>query len=88
VSKTVSESDVYLFAGITGDLSPNHTDEAYMRKTRYGRRIAHGALAVGFMSNASTKILEGIEGRGSRTATNRVRLPGAAVLRRHGDGRI
>ncbi|HZF06308.1 MAG TPA: MaoC/PaaZ C-terminal domain-containing protein, partial [Patescibacteria group bacterium] len=48
VSKTVSESDVYLFAGITGDLSPNHTDEAYMRKTRYGRRIAHGALAVGF----------------------------------------
>ena len=40
VSKTVSESDVYLFAGITGDFSPNHTDEAYMRKTRYGRRIA------------------------------------------------
>ena len=47
VSKTVSESDVYLFAGITGDFSPNHTDEAYMRKTRYGRRIAHGALAIG-----------------------------------------
>ena len=44
VSKTVSESDVYLFAGITGDLSPNHVDEVFMRGTQYGRRIAHGAL--------------------------------------------
>ena len=65
VSKTVSESDVYLFAGITGDFSPNHTDEAYMRKTRYGRRIAHGALAIGFMSNASTKILADASKRAS-----------------------
>ena len=75
VSKTVSESDVYLFAGITGDFSPNHTDEAYMRKTRYGRRIAHGALAVGFMSNASTKILEGIEGTWVSYGYDRVRFP-------------
>ncbi|MEZ5824033.1 MAG: MaoC family dehydratase [Geminicoccaceae bacterium] len=58
-SKTVSESDVYLFAGITGDLAPNHVNEAYMAKSSFGRRIAHGALLVGFMSNCSTKILEG-----------------------------
>src|SRR3972149_1929833 len=45
VRRTVSESDVYLFAGLTGDHSPNHTDEEYMRRTRYGRRIAHGAPA-------------------------------------------
>ena len=32
-SKTVSESDIYLFAGITGDFSPNHVDEAAMSKT-------------------------------------------------------
>jgi acyl dehydratase len=57
-TKTVGESDVYLFAGITGDLSPNHVDEAAMRKTAYGRRIAHGALLVGYMSNTSTRILE------------------------------
>ena len=57
-SKTVSESDVYLFAGITGDLSPNHVDEAAMRATRYGHRIAHGALIVGYMSNTSTRILD------------------------------
>ena len=53
-SKTVSESDVYLFAGISGDFAPNHVDEAYMAKSSYGRRIAHGALLVGFMSTCST----------------------------------
>jgi acyl dehydratase len=53
-SKTVSESDVYLFAGITGDLSPNHVDAAYMARSSYGRRMAHGALIVGFMSTTST----------------------------------
>lgn len=53
-SKTVAESDVYLFAGITGDLSPNHVDEAYMSKTPYKRRVAHGALSIGFASAASS----------------------------------
>lgn len=53
-SKTVGESDVYLFAGITGDLSPNHVDKLYMEKSSYGRLQAHGALMVGFMSTAST----------------------------------
>jgi 3-hydroxybutyryl-CoA dehydratase len=62
VSKTVSESDVYLFAGITGDLAPNHVDEEFMRGTQYGRRIAHGALLVGYMSRASTAIIEKITG--------------------------
>jgi len=56
-SKTVSESDVYLFAGITGDLSPNHVDVEFMRRTAYGKRIAHGALLVGYMSYCSTAIL-------------------------------
>ena len=57
-SKTVGESDVYLFAGITGDFSPNHINKAFMRKSAFGRRIAHGALLVGYMSTASTRILE------------------------------
>ena len=56
-SKTVGESDIYLFAGITGDLHPNHVNDAYMAQTPYGRRIAHGALLVGFMSGASSKFL-------------------------------
>jgi 3-hydroxybutyryl-CoA dehydratase len=57
-SKTVSESDVYLFAGITGDFSPNHVDAEFMRRTQYGQRIAHGALLVGYMSRASTLIAD------------------------------
>ena len=58
VTKTVSESDVYLFAGITGDFDPNHVDEEYCRKTSLGHRVAHGALIVGYTSAASTRILE------------------------------
>lgn len=57
-SKTVSESDIYLFAGITGDLSPNHVNHEYMRKTSYGKRIAHGALLIGYMSTASSYLLQ------------------------------
>ena len=53
-TKTVGESDVYLFAGITGDLSPNHVDQVYMERSRFGTRMVHGALLVGFMSAAST----------------------------------
>ena len=53
-TKTVSESDVYGFAGITGDFAPNHVDKTYMEKSGYGKLMAHGALMVGFMSTAST----------------------------------
>ena len=57
-SKTVGESDVYLFAGLTGDLSPNHVNEQFMSQSKYKRRIAHGALLIGFMSTASTRMIE------------------------------
>jgi len=53
-SKTVSESDVYLFAGITGDLAPVHVNQELMQRSPWGQRIAHGALLVGFMSTLST----------------------------------
>jgi acyl dehydratase len=57
-TKTVGESDVYLYAGITADFSPNHINEAEMRKTAYGRRMAHGAMLIGFMSTTSTMVAE------------------------------
>jgi acyl dehydratase len=72
VTKTVSESDVYLYAGITGDFSPNHVDEQYMREGRYGRRIAHGTLLVGFMSAASAKLYLG---RTVSLGYDRIRFP-------------
>ena len=56
-TKTVSETDVDMFAGITGDFSPNHVDQSYMERSKYGQRMAHGALLVGFISSASTKAI-------------------------------
>ena len=50
VTKTVSETDVYLFAGITGDLNPAHTNEVAASKTMFKTRIAHGMLGAGFIS--------------------------------------
>jgi 3-hydroxybutyryl-CoA dehydratase len=61
-SKTIGESDVYLFAGITGDLSGNHVNEELMKRSAYGRRIAHGVLLVGFMSTTSTLMIERCRG--------------------------
>ena len=58
-SKTVTEADVNLFAEMTGDKDPIHLDEAYARTTPYKRRIAHGALIIGYMSTASTLIHQG-----------------------------
>jgi 3-hydroxybutyryl-CoA dehydratase len=59
-SKTISESDVYGFAGISGDFSPNHIDHEYMRTTRYGQRIAHGVLTMALMSTCSTKLIDSL----------------------------
>src|SRR5919108_6402469 len=61
-AKTVGESDIYLFAGITGDFSVNHINEQYMAQSKYGRRIAHGALIVGYMSTCSTAMIEKCQG--------------------------
>jgi 3-hydroxybutyryl-CoA dehydratase len=54
-AKTVGETDVTLFAGLTGDFSDTHINDQYMReRSNLGGRIAHGALLVGYMSTAST----------------------------------
>lgn len=49
-AKTVTESDVVLFAGITGDFNPAHVNEVEASKSRFGGRIAHGMLSAGFIS--------------------------------------
>ena len=49
-SKTVTDADIYLFAGVTGDLNPAHIDETYAQGTFFKTRIAHGMLSAGFVS--------------------------------------
>ena len=73
-SKTVGESDVYLFAGITGDLSPNHVNEEIMKQTPYKKRIAHGVLSIGFASTASTLMIEKAQATAVSAGYDRIRF--------------
>ena len=58
-SKTISESDVYLFAGITGDMNPAHINEEWAKQTVFERRIVHGMLLCGLISNVLGNQLPG-----------------------------
>jgi len=49
-TKTVTETDVYMFAGITGDINPIHINREYAKETMFKDRIAHGMLCAGFIS--------------------------------------
>lgn len=58
-SKTVTEADVVLFAGVTGDFNPAHLDAAYAEKSSFGGRIAHGMLTASFISTVLAMRLPG-----------------------------
>ncbi len=58
-TKTVSESDIYLYAGITGDTNPAHIDEEYAKGTFFKTRVAHGMLSAGFISTVLGNKLPG-----------------------------
>ena len=45
-TRTITETDVVMFAALTGDWSELHTSEAFARRTQYGRRVAHGLLGL------------------------------------------
>lgn len=49
-AKTVTEADIVLFAGLSGDLNPMHIDEEFAAATKFGGRIAHGMLSASFVS--------------------------------------
>lgn len=48
--KTITESDVYLYAGITGDLNPAHINQVEAEQSMFKGRIAHGMLTAGLVS--------------------------------------
>ena len=58
-SKTVTETDIILFAGISTDVNPAHLDEEYCKGTMFGTRIAHGMLSAGFISATLANKLPG-----------------------------
>jgi 3-hydroxybutyryl-CoA dehydratase len=58
--KTISESDVYLFAGITGDLNPVHVDAEFAKTTPFGARVAHGPLTFSLCAGLLGTELPGV----------------------------
>ncbi len=48
--KTISEADVYMYAGVTGDMNPAHINHEAMKDTKFGGRIVHGMLTAGLVS--------------------------------------
>jgi len=61
VGRTVSEGDIYNFAGLTGDFNQIHTNAAFASKTQFGQRIAHGLLGLSISTGLimQTGFLEG-----------------------------
>lgn len=58
-TKTLSETDIYLFAGITGDLNPAHVDAVSAAEGMFKQRIAHGMLSASFISTVLAMHLPG-----------------------------
>lgn len=50
VSRTVTEADILMFAGVSGDTNPVHMDAEFAASTMFGGRIAHGMLSAAFIS--------------------------------------
>ena len=55
-ARTITETDIVMFAGLTGDFVELHTNEEYAKSTAIGRRIAHGALVFGISVGLSTRM--------------------------------
>lgn len=53
--RTITEADVVMFAGLSGDFTELHTNEDFARTTQFGRRIAHGALVFGISVGLTTR---------------------------------
>jgi 3-hydroxybutyryl-CoA dehydratase len=58
-SKTITESDVVQYAGLSGDFNPVHVDKEYAKNSRFGQRIAHGLLTSSLLSGLLGNYLPG-----------------------------
>jgi 3-hydroxybutyryl-CoA dehydratase len=58
-AKTISESDVYMFAGISGDNNPIHINDDYAKTTPFKKRIVHGMFSAALISTVAGTRLPG-----------------------------
>ena len=54
-ARTVVESDIAMFAGLSGDYNPLHTDDEFAKNTEFGQRVAHGLLGLAIASGLSSR---------------------------------
>jgi acyl dehydratase len=54
--RTITETDIVAFAGLTGDYNPVHTDEVFAADTEFGTRIAHGPLGIGLVFGLASRL--------------------------------
>jgi acyl dehydratase len=60
--RTVTETDIVLFAALSGDYNVLHTDAEYMKSSIFGERIAHGLLGVSIQQGLLGRVLPALEG--------------------------
>ena len=58
-TKTMTETDVIMWVGLTGDLNPIHIDREYAQTTRFGKVLVPGVLVLGLISNVMTQVTFG-----------------------------
>ena len=58
-TKTMTETDVILWVGLTGDFNPIHIDKEYAKSTRFGNVLVPGVLVLGLVSNVMTQVTFG-----------------------------
>lgn len=76
-SRTITDADVALFAGVSGDMNPVHIDAEYASRTRFGQRVAHGALIASYVSNV---IGNQLPGRGAIYLSSSLRFTKPAFI--------
>jgi 3-hydroxybutyryl-CoA dehydratase len=60
IAKTITETDVILFAGLTGDFNPVHINDEFAKNSKFERRVAHGILCAGLISAVIGTDLPGV----------------------------
>ncbi len=54
--KTITEADVFAFAGITGDFNPIHVNAEFAKSSMFGKRVAHGMLTASLVNQTLTNL--------------------------------
>lgn len=55
-ARTVTETDIVMFAGLSGDYNPLHTDSEFCKDTIFGEKIAHGLLGLSIITGLSSRL--------------------------------